>query len=93
MPACEFPDLLAPILRTWAAGDLQQAGEAFARLLPHILFGLQPGIAWAVHKEILVMRGIIEGATVRSPAVPLDDRTRAAVRRILAQLELVSQEA
>jgi 4-hydroxy-tetrahydrodipicolinate synthase len=93
MPACEFPDLLAPILSAWGAGERLQAGEAFTRLLPLILFGLQPGIAWAVHKEILVMRGIIEGATVRSPAVPIDDRTREAVRRVLAQLELVPQEA
>lgn len=88
MPASEFSDLLSPVLSAWAAGDRQRAGEAFTPLLPLILFGLQPGVAWAIHKEVLVMRGIIETATVRAPASPIDDRTRAALRAILDRLEL-----
>lgn len=75
MPACEFPDLLLPILADWATGRHREARAAFAQLLPLINFGLQSGIAWAVHKEILVRRGIIEHATVRPPARPLPTRT------------------
>lgn len=93
MPACEFTDLLAPILRSWAAGERREAEGSFARLLPLILFGLQPGLAWAVHKEVLVMRGLIESATVRSPASPIDARTREAIRRIVEQLDLTPQAA
>ena len=59
MPACEFPDLLAPVLRSGSRED-------FNRLLPLIRFGLQPGIAWSIHKHVLVRRGIIASATVRS---------------------------
>lgn len=93
MPACEFTDLLTPILSAWQAGERREAENSFARLLPLILFGLQPGLAWAVHKEVLVMRGIIESATVRSPASPIDARTRDAVRRIVDQLDLVPRAA
>jgi 2-keto-3-deoxy-L-arabinonate dehydratase len=86
MPACEFADLLAPVLADRAAGRHRQARAAFNRLLPLIRFGLQPGIAWAVHKEVLVARGIIPSATVRAPATPLDKGSRAALHDILEDL-------
>lgn len=88
MPACEFPDLLAPILTDWTAGRRSDARAAFARILPMIVHGLQPGLAWAVHKEILVRRGIIEHATVRAPARPLDAAGRALLDDVLAPLQL-----
>lgn len=82
MPACEFPDLLAPVLRSGSRAD-------FNRLLPLIRFGLQPGIAWSIHKHVLVQRGIIATATVRSPAVDADPATLAYLDLILHDLELL----
>ena len=73
MPACEFPDLLAPVLAAAPA----IARRPFNRLLPLIRFGLQPGIAWSIHKHVLVRRGIIASATVRSPAADADPATLA----------------
>ncbi|MBB5874470.1 4-hydroxy-tetrahydrodipicolinate synthase [Allocatelliglobosispora scoriae] len=89
MPACEFPDLLVPVLRQWAAGEAAAARAAFARLLPLIRFGLQPGIAWSIHKHVLVRRGIIATATVRPPAVDADAASLAWLDDILADLGLV----
>ncbi len=83
MPACEFTDLLAPILADWLAGRRRSAYEAFNLLLPLVRFGLQPRLAWAVHKEILVRRGIIGCAAVRDPAVALDAGSLAALDSIL----------
>ncbi len=91
MPACEFPDLLGPVLRLYAAGEVERARADFRRILPLVLLGLQPGIAWAVHKEVLVARGIIEQATVRYPASPLDATSRAALRVVLDELRLTGQ--
>jgi 2-keto-3-deoxy-L-arabinonate dehydratase len=88
MPACEFPDLLAPILADWNAGRHAEAREAFARLLPLVVHGLQQGIAWAVHKEVLVRRGIIDHAVVRSPAKPLDAAGIALLNETLAPLPI-----
>ncbi|WP_116952778.1 dihydrodipicolinate synthase family protein [Jiangella endophytica] len=88
MPACEFPDLLGPVLAAWNAGDRVRARAAFATLLPLIVHGLQQGIAWAVHKEVLVRRGIIEHATVRLPAKTLDAGGRALLDDILTALDL-----
>lgn len=89
MPACEFPDLLVPVLRAWASGDATAARTAFTRLLPLIRFGLQPGIAWSIHKHVLVRRGIITSPTVRLPAVDADSATLAWLDDILSDLELV----
>jgi 2-keto-3-deoxy-L-arabinonate dehydratase len=93
MPACEFSDLLSEVLVAWNGGDQAEAQARFTRLLPLILFGIQPGLAWAVHKEALVMRGIISSATVRSPASAIDARTRASLRDILEDLEFISTGA
>ena len=88
MPASEFSDLLRPVLADIRADRYAEARAAFTRLLPLVLFGLQPGIAWAVHKEALVARGIIDHATVRAPARPLDAATRASLAVILNDLVL-----
>jgi 4-hydroxy-tetrahydrodipicolinate synthase len=86
MPACEFPDLLRPVLDAWAAGDRAGARAGFNRLLPLVRFGLQPGIAWSIHKHVLVRRGIIATPTVRPPAVDADPGTLAALADILDDL-------
>ncbi|MFI7277462.1 dihydrodipicolinate synthase family protein [Streptomyces sp. NPDC049879] len=90
MPACEFPDLLRPVLDDWNAGRRAEAREGFARLLPLILHGLQQGWAWAIHKEVLVARKLIADATVRSPARPLDTPTRTALHEILTPLGITT---
>jgi 4-hydroxy-tetrahydrodipicolinate synthase len=86
MPACEFTDLLAPVLADWAAGRAEEARAGHARLLPLIRSGMQPGLAWAVHKEVLVRRGLIASAAVRSPARPLDQASRTLLADITAVL-------
>ncbi|MCW3814419.1 dihydrodipicolinate synthase family protein [Micromonospora sp. DR5-3] len=86
MPACEFPDLLRPVLDAWAAGDAASARAGFNRLLPLVRFGLQPGIAWSVHKHVLVRRGVIDSPAVRPPAVDADPGTLAGLADILDDL-------
>lgn len=86
MPACEFSDLLAPVLADWNAGRHAAARAGFTRLLPLILCGLQQGVAWAVHKEVLVRRGIIEHAVVRSPAAMPSRATLAELDAVLVEL-------
>ncbi len=93
MPACEFPDLLRPVLDDLRAGHGTDARKRFTRLLPLILFGLQPGIAWAVHKHVLVHRGIIDSAAVRAPAQQADFQTVSSLRDVLDQLGIVRADA
>ncbi|MER7443827.1 dihydrodipicolinate synthase family protein [Micromonospora avicenniae] len=88
MPASEFTDVLAPVLADWRAGRQEEAHLAFNRLLPLVRFGMQPRLAWAVHKEVLVRRGVIDSAYVRDPAAPLDAGSRAALDAILRHAPL-----
>ncbi|AYY13049.1 dihydrodipicolinate synthase family protein [Actinobacteria bacterium YIM 96077] len=88
MPACEFPDLLKPVLEAHLRADVRTAHADFARLLPLILFGLQSGLAWAVHKEVMLWRGLITDATVRAPARALDTASRTSLHAILDDLGL-----
>ncbi|WP_028923332.1 dihydrodipicolinate synthase family protein [Pseudonocardia acaciae] len=88
MPACEFSDVLRGVLDDLAAGRRGDARAGFARLLPLIQIGTRPGQAWAVHKEVLVRRGILDSAAVRSPARPLDRVTGKALHEILDELGL-----
>ncbi|MFF6983819.1 dihydrodipicolinate synthase family protein [Streptomyces sp. NPDC008343] len=88
MPACEFSDLLRGILDDLAAGRRAEARAAFGALLPLIHIGMRPGQAWAVHKEVLRRRGIIETSTVRLPAQDLDALTSRALDEIMADLRL-----
>ena len=90
MPACEFTDALAEVLRAIAADDWATARKAYERLLPLIRFGIQPGIAWAVHKHVLVRRGIIASSAVRLPSHPLDDTSSDRLDEILDELALPS---
>jgi 4-hydroxy-tetrahydrodipicolinate synthase len=89
MPACEFTDLLVETVADFRAGRAAAARARFSRLLPLIRFGLQPGLAWAVHKEVLVRRGLIGCAAVRSPAKPLDDWSRRWLGDVIADLGLI----
>lgn len=84
LPACEFSDLLRTALDYWQAGEQGSARAVFTKILPLIRFGLQPGIAWSVHKQVLVRRGIIDWATVRSPATDADAGTLADLEQLLA---------
>ncbi|HVV14690.1 dihydrodipicolinate synthase family protein [Amycolatopsis sp.] len=88
MPACEFSDLLRPVLDDLAAGRRAEARAASTRLLPLIHLGVRPGQAWAVHKEVLLRRGIIASAKVRLPARPLEPVTEKALSEILDELSL-----
>ncbi|MFF0223329.1 dihydrodipicolinate synthase family protein [Streptomyces sp. NPDC004629] len=88
MPACEFTDLLRPILDGLAAGRRAEARAAFTRILPLIHIGVRPGQAWAVHKEVLRRRGVIASAAVRLPARRLDPVTAKALNEILDELAL-----
>jgi 4-hydroxy-tetrahydrodipicolinate synthase len=92
MPACEFTDLLVEAVAAFRAGQAALARARFNRLLPLIRFGLQPGLAWAVHKEVLVRRGLIGCAAVRPPAQPVDDRTRGWLDDVLADLGLTPEK-
>ncbi|MFJ9124190.1 dihydrodipicolinate synthase family protein [Streptomyces sp. NPDC102340] len=87
MPACEFSDVLRDVLDALHRGDRSRARALFANVRPLVHLGVRAGQAWAVHKEVLVRRGVIASARVRLPAAPLDAVTRRALEEVLEDIE------
>lgn len=70
MPACELTDVHAAMVRAWREGDRGRARVLYNRSLP--LLNFQAVFRWAMTKEVLRRRGIIECAHVRAPGPRLD---------------------
>ncbi len=85
MPAAEVPDVYAQVWDAFQAGDEAKARAVFNRLLPLINFEMLLGMQ--VCKEVLVRRGVLHSARMRTPgSVPLDGDDRRELDAILADL-------
>jgi dihydrodipicolinate synthase/N-acetylneuraminate lyase len=70
MPACELTDIHVALLGAWREGDREAARDLYNRSLP--LLNFQAVFRWAMTKEVLRRRGIIDCAYVRAPGPRLD---------------------
>jgi len=88
MPFCTQPEAFVAIWDLCQAGNEQAAFDRFYKELVPIsrLSGQSNGLFYAVHKGILVHRGIIRTATVRSPAPPVDPLIQQELERLLEEL-------
>jgi 4-hydroxy-tetrahydrodipicolinate synthase len=88
MTGFAFPEVLAAIYHSYAAGNRAHARYLFYLYLPIIRYEGQPVIGLAIRKEILRRRGVIASAAVRHPGPTLDAGSRAELDEILASLGL-----
>jgi len=65
MPAAEVTDVYVQIWDAFQAGDEARARAIFNRLLP--LINLEMMLGMRICKEVLVQRGVIQTATMRTP--------------------------
>ena len=94
VPGTELTDVLVAIYRDETQGRGAAAREKFNRLLPYLMFSLQ-GIDHynACTKEMMVRRGILKHAGLRSPAPALDDVAIKMLDHFLADLKLTHYHA
>lgn len=86
MPACEVLDVHVAIWRALEAGDLEAARDLHTRALP--LLNIEYLYGPAIYKEVLRLRGVITGSTVRDPgAARLDARDRDELDAILGRMQ------
>jgi 4-hydroxy-tetrahydrodipicolinate synthase len=78
-----FPDALAAMVYAAKAGDWARVRSLYTRFLPLIVFEQQPGVA--IRKEILRLRGAINGNRVRHPGAQLAPAVAAQLRALLEQ--------
>ena len=89
VPGTELTDVLVAIYRDETEGRGSSAREKFNRLLPYLMFSLQ-GIDHynACTKNVMVRRGVLKHAGLRSPAPALDDVAIGMLDRLFADLKL-----
>ncbi|MEX0960360.1 MAG: dihydrodipicolinate synthase family protein [Burkholderiales bacterium] len=79
-----FPEVLMAMRKAARDGDWPRAREIYSRFLPLIVFEQQPGVA--VRKEILRLRGAIEGSRVRHPGASIAPAIADQLQRLLDSL-------
>ena len=88
MPFCSQPETFVKIWELYQAGDDAGAMALFNRMLVPVarLWGQTDGIYYYVHKPLLQHRGIIDSATVRAPAPPVESQTVKEAQALFEEL-------
>jgi 4-hydroxy-tetrahydrodipicolinate synthase len=84
MPACELTDIHVTMVAAWRTGNRSFARTLYNRSLP--LLNFQAVFRWAMTKEVLKRRGVIEGAHMRAPGPRLDRQDQAELGIMLAEI-------
>lgn len=79
-----FPEILRQMVQHARAGEAEKAQQLYQRVLPLIVFEQQPGTA--IRKELLRLRGLIDGNRVRHPGATIDPATCAQLRTLLQRI-------
>ncbi|MCC5973685.1 MAG: dihydrodipicolinate synthase family protein [Rubellimicrobium sp.] len=88
MPFCSQPAAFVKVWTLFNEGRADAARAVFeAEIAPVNKLGAQAGdLFFHLHKRLLVARGILSGATVRQPTMPLDPLTEAEIDEVIALL-------
>jgi 4-hydroxy-tetrahydrodipicolinate synthase len=84
MTGFAYPEVLVTVVSLFRAGRVDEAADVFYRFVPLMRFEFQEGIGQAIRKDVLRRRGALADASTRAPGPVLDERTRAALDRVLA---------
>jgi len=84
MPACELSDVHVAMVNAWRGANLGDARALYNRSLP--LLNFQAVFRWAMTKEVLRRRGVIDNAYVRAPGPRLDAQDHAELATMLDEI-------
>jgi 4-hydroxy-tetrahydrodipicolinate synthase len=84
MPAVELADIHVAMVRAWRNGDRALARVLYNRSLP--LLNFQAVFRWAMTKETLRRRGVIDCAYVRAPGPRLDAQDQVELGIMLGEI-------
>jgi dihydrodipicolinate synthase/N-acetylneuraminate lyase len=89
IPGAEMADRLVAVYQAASAGDLRKAREEHAKVSPYLEFLAAHFDSFvAVEKHVLKARGVIENATVRDPAIPIEKETVQELRVLIRKMGL-----
>lgn len=85
MHACQFCDVVQRIWELLDAGELEQAGDLFEKVLPALVIEELMGMACA--KEIMVRRGVFTNRRMRNNMRPLDESDLREIDRVWDRIQ------
>ncbi|HEY9012308.1 MAG TPA: dihydrodipicolinate synthase family protein [Devosia sp.] len=93
MPFCSQPEDFVAVWDQFQAGNEKAARKTFDGAFTGInrLGGQGGDIFYHVHKQLLVRKGVIRTAYVRSPTIAIDPITQREIDELLAELVPVAQ--
>jgi dihydrodipicolinate synthase/N-acetylneuraminate lyase len=88
MPFCSQPEAFVSVWSAFQKGDERTARTLFDGVIMPVnrLAAQGADIFYHVHKQLLVRRGIIRSAKVRSPTVPIDAITQREIDELVGSL-------
>jgi 4-hydroxy-tetrahydrodipicolinate synthase len=95
IPGLDLVDLLVQIYEQERTGETDAADKLFAQVLPMLVFEMQHSIDHynACAKQVLQWRGLLDGVSLRAPAMALPEASKGLLRRHLDRLNLVGTAA
>jgi 4-hydroxy-tetrahydrodipicolinate synthase len=84
MTGFAYPEVLVQVVTLYRAGKVDEAADVFYRFVPLMRFEFQEGIGMAIRKEVFRRRGALADGSTRAPGPVMDEKTRAALDRVLA---------
>ena len=88
MPWASIPEAYKETLDLFFDNKVDEARRQMLRFEPILRILSQPGVGFALTKEILKIRGVFKTTNVRSPYDTPDSSTIAETHRILEDLQL-----
>lgn len=85
MPAVELAEVHVALMAAHRQGDAARARHLFTRMLP--VLNSQAVFRWALTKQVLLQRGLIDHATQRIDGPRLDDLDRADLQDFLHDVQ------
>jgi 4-hydroxy-tetrahydrodipicolinate synthase len=86
------PNVHVDMVKAYESGDYGAAIECFQKLSKSLDVFMVPGSFHSVIKEAMVILGLAQSSTVRSPALPLTPESRARLREVLVKAGLVAMQ-
>jgi dihydrodipicolinate synthase/N-acetylneuraminate lyase len=85
MHACQFCDVVQRIWELLDAGEMEQAGDLFEKVLPALEIEGLMGMACA--KEIMIRRGVFTSSRMRNSSAPLDEDDLREIDRVWERIQ------
>ncbi|MBC7237087.1 MAG: dihydrodipicolinate synthase family protein [Chloroflexi bacterium] len=83
--ACQFCDVVQRIHEMLDAGQLDEAGDLFEKVLPGLVIEGLFGMAYA--KEIMIRRGVFKNNRIRTAVRPLDEHDMWEIDRVWERIQ------